>query len=543
MDMLVVLMFYASLLGVGLLILVAGWKLGRRVAFLGWTSLVPRVDMSAWTRFWFTPRDPTVLGLIRILCGAVTTYTVFAYSFMLQDFMGKDSWCDLRLRLDHLRTKAYFVTPLGAPYGQEYVPASPSNQIEEDYCRAYKELWGVPPPPPFPTTLEQIEDFNLFRRRFGYDLRRFGLKPPQTQAEVEYIPEYMDHPANILKRPPPAYPADVQEKTWVFDYMASHGGIDPRLAYSIGQPAWSIWFHVTNPAAMSMIHALVVLVAFLFTIGFCTRVTSVLIWMTSLWYIHRNPILLFGVDTMMVILLLYLMIGSSGAALSVDRLIARWWSKAKPRVVNRWRALWGRPPWPESEIQPAVYCPTPVPTVSANFAMRMLQVHLCIIYLVSGISKLQGPAWWGGTAVWGTLANFEFAPMAFEINHIQVYNQFLRFLGGRQVLLDSFLTGACIFTVAFELGYAFLIWRPSTRWLFLAGAVILHGFIGLLMGLKTFSLIMLVMNMGFLRREEVDKFLRVFKFTRAAKPPRDPQPSSPTPVPVRSTAVKSGNPV
>ncbi len=151
----------------------------------------------------------------------------------------------------------------------------------------------------------------------------------------------MKHPANMMRRPPPAYPASAKEKEEIFDYMAKHSGFDPRLAYSIGQPAWSIWFHVTDPAAMTVIHGLVVLVTFLFTIGLCTRVTSVLTWMTSLWYIHRNPVLLFGVDTMMVILLLYLMIGPSGAALSVDRLIARWWSKAKPRVVNRWRsAVW-----------------------------------------------------------------------------------------------------------------------------------------------------------------------------------------------------------
>ncbi len=102
---------------------------------------------------------------------------------------------------------------------------------------------------------------------------------------------------------------------------------------------------------------LVVLMAFLFMIGFCTRVTSALTWMASLWYIHRSPVVLFGVDTMQMIMLLYLMIGPSGAALSVDRLIARWWSRNKLSVVNRWRALWGKPALNAEQIVPAVYQP------------------------------------------------------------------------------------------------------------------------------------------------------------------------------------------
>ncbi len=105
--------------------------------------------------------------------------------------------------------------------------------------------------------------------------------------------------------------------------------------------------------------------------------------------------------------------------------------------------------------------------------------------------------------------------MAFEIDHVQIYNEMLRWLGGHQLLLEGFLTGACLFTLAFEIGYAFLIWRPGTRWFVLGGAIILHGFIGLLMGLKTFSLMMLVMNMVFLRQEEVAKFLNLFKHPAA----------------------------
>jgi hypothetical protein len=154
----------------------------------------------------------------------------------------------------------------------------------------------------------------------------------------------------------------------------------------------------------------------------------------------------------------------------VDRLIARWWSKARARFLG-------------SEGH---FDPVPQPSVSANLAIRLVQVHVCIIYGVAGFAKLLGPAWWNGTAIWGTLANFEFAPMQYEI-----YNQMLRLLARNQLIFDTFLTVGCYFTLAFEIGYPFLIWRPQARWLFLSAAILLHGFIGTLMGLKTFSLMML----------------------------------------------------
>src|SRR4051794_37679391 len=70
-----------------------------------------------WVPFWFTPRDPTVLGLIRISCGAITTYTIIAYSFLLQDFMGKDGWYDLSLRARVIREAP---TEMSALSGRAY---------------------------------------------------------------------------------------------------------------------------------------------------------------------------------------------------------------------------------------------------------------------------------------------------------------------------------------------------------------------------------------------------------------------------------------
>ena len=187
------------------------------------------------------------------------------------------------------------------------------------------------------------------------------------------------------------------------------------------------------------------------------------------------------------------MISPCGACLSADHAIRRWWSRAKPGIIQGWFRFWKKPVPAIADIAPAPFSELPMPTIGANVAIRCLQIHVCIIYLASGLSKLLGPAWWNGTAIWGTIANYEFAPMQFEI-----YLSFLRFLGNHPLLADIFMTGGGLFTLTFEIGYAFLIWRPKLRWCYLAGAITLHAGIGLFMGLKTFSLLMLVLNMAFL---------------------------------------------
>src|SRR5262249_45576531 len=113
-------------------------------------------------------------------------------------------------------------------------------------------------------------------------------------------------------------PKPGREQEEFYEAYRQRWGMDPRLLSGVGRPAWSIWFHVTDPTAMLVIQLLFVAVSFLFLIGFCTRVTAALTWFAALSYAHRATASLFGVDWIMVILLLYLAIGPSGAALSVD---------------------------------------------------------------------------------------------------------------------------------------------------------------------------------------------------------------------------------
>lgn len=461
----------------------------------GPTATDPTPRPGAWDRFWFSPADPTLLGALRILAGLVTVYTMVAYTFDLQAMMGENAWYDLETRLRVVHDRPVVALPLAWSETKLLEPEGPE---QERYVEDYKRKFGSVPPAPYPADAAQATYLETYRKKYGFDLRAVNnLPPPADEWQRQYLENYTQQ---WRRPPPPPYPdgPDRDRKAILIDEYITQYGHDPRSLYARGTPVWSLWFDVTDPAAMMAVHLSAVVVCILFTVGFCTRLTSVLTWMTTLWYIHRNPVVLFGVDTMQTIILLYLMIGPSGAALSVDRLISRWWSANKLRVVNRWRGLFGQAPLTEGELLPAEYAPTPQPSVSANVALRLLQIHTCIIYLVAGLAKLQGTAWWTGVAVWGTLANAEFAPM-----YLEWYNDVLRFLGRNRLVFAAFLWTGGMFTLIFEISYPFLIWRPRCRWWLLGGAIVLHGIIGLFMGLGTFAVMMLVMNMAFLKPSEV----------------------------------------
>jgi Vitamin K-dependent gamma-carboxylase len=481
-------------------------------------TVLPRW-MGSWERFWFTPMDPTPLALIRVACGLIVLYTFVIYSFCLPEFMGAHAWVDLELRQQFLRDRPTPYTPLGGtkpvarartPEQERYLErykqmfkgmdlrtyglAPPETEQQWNYLVEYTKRWNQPPPL-YAESAGEAARVDAYIKEFkdagvGMDPRIGGLRLPQNDFEDEYLKKY-------IKRwgaPPPDYAKNTEEADAIHAYMEREG-YDPRLLYARGMPTWSIWMHVVDERWMACVQALFVLSALLFTLGLGTRVTAPLTWIASLCYLHRNAQVMFGADTMINILLLYLTIGPSGAALSLDRVLARWWrGQASP----------------------------PAPRVTANLAIRLLQIHVCIVYFMAGIAKLQGASWWNGSAIWSVVANFEFAPM-----HIGLYNDVLRFIARDELLLQAFSTFGCYFTLTFEIGYPFLIWLPRTRWVYLGFAILLHGTIGMFMGLKTFSMVMLVMNMAFLRPEEVrwmlGWMLGWFRRPRAVQPAAAPK--------------------
>ena len=83
----------------------------------------------------------------------------------------------------------------------------------------------------------------------------------------------------------------------------------------------------------------------------------------------------------------------------------------------------------------------PTPSAGANLALRLINVHMCVIYFFAGISKLQGESWWTGEAIWRAMANLEYQTidmtwMAWHPWLINLATHVSRALGGLLLYAD-----------------------------------------------------------------------------------------------------------
>jgi hypothetical protein len=240
------------------------------------------------------------------------------------------------------------------------------------------------------------------------------------------------------------------------DFFGDHSWVSAEaaaLAHGTGDATsyvWSYHWLLRSPAALWTAHIAGLVVFTMLTLGLFSRVTSVLAYLVAVSYVNRVPGALFGLDLINCMLAMYLMIGPSGAAWSLDRLLA---------------ARKGRGRLPPAE-----------PSTSANLAIRLMQLQMCVIYFFAGLGKLHGESWWGGDAIWGAVANLEYQSLD-------------------MTWLASWpLTVAVItqVTVYWELFFCALVWPRLLRPLVLSLAIPLHLGIAFCMGMITFGLVMLI---------------------------------------------------
>jgi len=118
------------------------------------------------------------------------------------------------------------------------------------------------------------------------------------------------------------------------------------------------------------------------------------------------------------------------------------------------------------------------PSSTARLALRVLQVHLCVIYLASGVEKASGSDWWSGEAIWRALTEPEF-------------RQFDFFWLASVPWLAKLASWS---TLVLEIGYAFFVWPRRTRKFWALNTIGMHLGIALFMGLVSFAALMIVMT-------------------------------------------------
>ncbi|MDG2220755.1 MAG: HTTM domain-containing protein [Rubripirellula sp.] len=261
------------------------------------------------------------------------------------------------------------------------------------------------------------------------------------------------------------------ESAWISNETAQqlHNG-----SFGFSDWGWSYLWMIDSPLWLRVHHGVTMLVTASFAIGFLTRLTGPLTWFLQLMYLHRMTGALFGFDQIVTYTVMYLMLSPCGSWLSVDAKLRKYFAGRRSKSgFLRW------------------LLPTASPSVGANIATRLLQLHLCVIYLFGGLSKARGQSWWDGTAMWLSVGIYEY--QSIDMTWLSSY--------------PRIFTGMTHFTLFWEVFYCALIWPRMTRPFILLGAVILHGGIALFLGMITFGVMMIAANGIFVPPELIGRFV------------------------------------
>jgi hypothetical protein len=216
---------------------------------------------------------------------------------------------------------------------------------------------------------------------------------------------------------------------------------DPRIAH--------VWWACTFAAVVG------------FTLGWRTKLMSILVYLGMLGLYHRNVTANGGPDALPFLMTFYMMLCPCGAAYSLDarRAAKKRGAHAEPLIV----------PW----------------------GMRLLQMQICLVYFQSCVIKSAGTSWLNGTTVHYILFNREFGQFNME------------WLAQYPAAINLMTHGALLM----EFALAFWLWfRPTRRWAILCG-LLLHAGIRPLLNVPVFGEVMTATYLTFLAPDELDALL------------------------------------
>ncbi len=225
---------------------------------------------------------------------------------------------------------------------------------------------------------------------------------------------------------------------------------------------WSYLWYIDSPTLLWVFHLLGVVAYVALLVGYQSRIAAVASFVFALSYCHRLNGMQFGLDQINAMLVTYLMVSPGAEVLSLDAFFAR---RSGQKIIAN--------------------------TSWTTIALRLIQLHMCIIYFFGGISKMRGETWWDGSALWFAIANKEYQSL--DITWLVDF----RWL----------IAGLTLITFLWEATYPIMIWPRKTRWLTLMMAIFVHGGIALALGMKTFGLAMLIGNLAFVPADVTKQIL------------------------------------
>ncbi|MCS6850497.1 MAG: hypothetical protein NZ700_04925 [Gemmataceae bacterium] len=208
---------------------------------------------------------------------------------------------------------------------------------------------------------------------------------------------------------------------------------------------WSLIYLVgDSPFWLAVLYWTTIVVVVMLTLGVATRLTAVLTWVTVTSFTSANPAIAFDADIFLNVFAWYVMVGYLLFGLRGREPTWRQWLLGPTDAWLLGRSEEGRRP-----------------SVAANLALRLLQVHFAIIVVTTGLHKLQFGDWWSGTALWYAVVPPFQATVADAVQ-----------LRDRRESVLMILSLSAYVILAWQLTFPWFAWRRRWRPLLLLGGVV-----------------------------------------------------------------------
>ena len=235
-------------------------------------------------------------------------------------------------------------------------------------------------------------------------------------------------------------------------YFSDQGVVpNDALAPVLPDARWSLIHLTGDPTIVRIMHValLASITAVLF--GFGTTISAGVMFVLLVSFRHRNPLIENSGDQIVTIAAFWMVFLDAGRTWSIDAALRRRRGGSSERPFR------------------------------GTFALRMLQIQLCVVYAAATIHKLTLDQWIDGTRMFNVLAIERdwSLPMVWLMDHPMLYRP---------------LTWA---TLVFEGAYPLLVWWRRTRGVMITLAIVFHAAIGVLLMFPFFSLVMIAMQTCF----------------------------------------------
>lgn len=259
--------------------------------------------------------------------------------------------------------------------------------------------------------------------------------------------------------------------------------------------------YIQTPLAARVAFGFTALAALGLTVGWRTKLMSILFYGGMLSIHNRNTVSCSGADVLLMVFAFNLMLSPCGAACSVDSWLARrrrGGSAAEPIILL----------WP----------------------YRLFQFQSSLIYGLAAILKCGGNLWLNGSA------------LHFVLNNTEVRRFDVSFLSSYPILINLMTYSA----LAFEFSLAFFIWVKAVRPAVIAAGIMLHLGILATINIPIFGELMWLGYLAFLTPPEFQSLIRAVDvrdwFRRTAPVAAEAPGDAPT-IPRGVANTASGRPV